>query len=165
MTVRTIAISTVLLGATAFAQSQSGAPNPPQIQQANNIEHATVIHPGSVLAYTVKFDGDPNISQVQLLLNLTSQPSPEQNRLQPNFWANTFRKTGPGTYEISGVVPQCPTGTYQVLRLDAIVPQYGDFTFNYPADFHESDLTVRIENTGKNVVPILKSIEPDHDRK
>jgi hypothetical protein len=121
------------------------------------------VNPGDTLRYTVKFDDDPKFGQLRLQFRLKGTAKPDQQNMPTQFTIiSSFDKPKePGTFDVTGTVGECATGTYE---LSDIVAFYIDgnttHTYPYPAS-GQAPVTVFVENEHGNLFPPLKSVSPN----
>lgn len=82
-------------------------------------------HPGDHLRCYVSFAGETEFTKVEVVFNLPENPDPKARGKYINFVLRDSRKIGEGTYEVSGELPECYSGTYVLVAISAVAGEKG----------------------------------------
>jgi hypothetical protein len=145
----------LVVGAVAFGQS---AQTP---QGVAGTRPPGDRHPGEVLTYTVTFAGAFTPSRVVLGFELADSVDPSQMGMCRDF---PLRLSAPTTkpattFNVTGTIPKCASGTYQLKEIVVGIPNIGERHFQYPSDF-KNDIQFKLVDVTKNAFPAVKSVTP-----
>lgn len=116
--------------------------------------------PTDQLACYATFDGNPAFSDVQVLFQLQGQIAPDQRGMASGFWLRSNQEFEKGTYKLVGTIPNCASGTYRLIRVDANIASKGGRNYFYGTDFHD-DITVIVKDSDANLFPPLKDVSAE----
>jgi hypothetical protein len=146
----------LVVGAVSFGQS---AQTP---QGVAGTRPPGVRHPGEVLTYTVTFASAFTPSSVVLEFELADSVDPSQMGMCRDLplQLSAPTTTQPGTtFNVTGTIPKCASGTYQLKEIVVGIPNIGEKHFQYPSDF-EDDIQFKLVDVTKNAFPAVKSVTP-----
>ena len=82
-------------------------------------------HPGDHLRCYVTFAANTDFTKVELVFNLPENPDPKARGKYINFVLRDTRKVDERTYEVSGELPECYSGTYILAAISAVAGETG----------------------------------------
>src|SRR4029077_13928302 len=82
-------------------------------------------HPGDHLRCYVSFAGKTDFTKVEVVFNLPENPPPKARGAYINFVLRDSRKIDERTYEVSGELPECYSGTYVLAAISAAAGERG----------------------------------------
>lgn len=101
------------------------AKDEPQVEGREENGCSGLHHPGDHLRCYVTFAGKTEFTNVSLSFNLPENPDPKARGKYINFVLRDSRKIDERTYEVSGELPECYSGTYVLAAISAVAGEKG----------------------------------------
>jgi len=119
-------------------------------------------HPGDHLRCYVSFAGKTDFTKVEVVFNLPENPDPKARGKYINFVLRDSRKIDEGTYEVSGELPECYSGTYVLVAISAAAGEKGYRLYSNGYQFQSGQKVEFVNDTPEppKEVPLEKLATP-----
>jgi len=134
-----------LLLFAASGRAQETREFKPKIEDRSASGCSGAHHPGDAMTCYVVFAGKPEFTHVELVFNYPDKVEPRAKGKFINFVLRESRKVDDQTYEVSGEVGDCISGTYILAAVSAKMGEAGYRLYTNGYQF-ESALTVDVIN-------------------
>jgi hypothetical protein len=117
-------------------------------------------HPGDTVKIVIMFDGKDagKLAAAQASMTTGEQPPKDQAGFHNNLTLDNVNHTGPGTFEVSGQIPDnVATGIYRLTQIRAQSEGVYQATFVYSDRL--PDLNIMVENAKHFEKPSIKSVK------